>query len=35
MERSVEVLALSLFGILGLSLILQLRACAEFFIQML
>jgi hypothetical protein len=32
MERSVEVLAVILFGVLGLSHILQPRAWAEFFI---
>jgi hypothetical protein len=32
MERSVEVLAIILFGILGLSHILQHKAWAEFFI---
>ncbi|MCM3881014.1 MAG: hypothetical protein ND807_12970 [Vicinamibacterales bacterium] len=32
MERSVEVLAIILFGVLGLSHILQPRAWAEFFI---
>jgi hypothetical protein len=32
MERSVEVLAIILFGILGLSHILQPKAWAEFFI---
>lgn len=34
MERSVEVAAIILFGILGLSHILQPRAWAEFFILM-
>jgi hypothetical protein len=32
MERSVEVLAIILFGVLGLSHILQPKAWAEFFI---
>ena len=32
MERSVEILAIILFGVLGLSHILQPRAWAEFFI---
>ena len=32
MERSVEVLAIILFGVLGLSHILQPRAWVEFFI---
>src|SRR5438128_1610642 len=32
MERSVEVLAIILFGVLGLSYILQPKAWAEFFI---
>ena len=32
MERSVEVLAIILFGVLGLSHLLQPKACAEFFI---
>jgi hypothetical protein len=35
MERSVEVLAIILFGILGLSHILQHKAWAEFFILLL
>ena len=35
MERSVEVLAIILFGVLGLSHILQPRAWAEFFILLL
>jgi hypothetical protein len=32
MERSIEVLAVILFGVLGLSHILQPKAWAEFFI---
>jgi hypothetical protein len=32
MERSVEVLAIILFGVVGLSHILQPKAWAEFFI---
>jgi hypothetical protein len=32
MERSVEVLAIIMFGVLGLSHILQPKAWAEFFI---